>query len=208
MAQTAPTKGNLNAAKRSRALAATGYELMDRKRNILIRELMALIDDAKALQERIDTTFNEAYASMRIAEISMGGSARIAADSVPIDNGFSLRSKSVMGVELPVVSAEPEEPSGPPYGLAFTSSDLDDAYFKFAEVKELIRELAETENCIYRLAYAIKKAQKRANALQNIVIPGLDSEIARISDALEEKEREEFVRLKVVKAREPEDDAR
>ena len=208
MAQSAPTKGNLNAAKRSRALADTGYELMDRKRNILIREIMDLIDEAESLQQRIDSTFSEAYASMRLAEISMGGSAESGANVVPIDDSFSIRFRSVMGVELPVVSAEPEEPSGPPYGLAFTSSDLDDAYFKFAEVKELIRELAETENCIYRLAYAIKKAQKRANALQNIVIPGLDSEIARISDALEEKEREEFVRLKVVKAREPEDDAR
>ena len=202
MAQTAPTKGNLNSAKRSRALAETGYELMDRKRNILIREIMELMDEAEDLQERIDSTFSEAYASMRLAEISMGGSAQSGANAVPIDDSFSIRFRSVMGVELPVVSAEPEEPSGPPYGLAFTSSDLDDAYFKFAEVKELIRELAETENCIYRLAYAIKKAQKRANALQNIVIPGLDSEIARISDALEEKEREEFVRLKVVKARE------
>ena len=208
MAQTAPTKGNLNAAKRSRALADNGYELMDRKRNILIREIMELMDEAEDLQERIDSTFSEAYASMRLAEISMGGSAQSGANAVPIDDSVSIRFRSVMGVELPVVSAEPEEPSGPPYGLAFTSSDLDDAYFKFAEVKELIRELAETENCIYRLAYAIKKAQKRANALQNIVIPGLDSEIARISDALEEKEREEFVRLKVVKAREPEDDAR
>ena len=206
MAQSAPTKGNLNAAKRSRALADNGYELMDRKRNILIREIMDLIDEAESLQQRIDSTFSEAYASMRLAEISMGGSAESGANVVPIDDSFSIRFRSVMGVELPVVSAEPEEPSGPPYGLAFTSSDLDDAYFKFAEVKDLIRELAETENCIYRLAYAIKKAQKRANALQNIVIPGLDSEIARISDALEEKEREEFVRLKVVKAREPQDE--
>ena len=201
MPQTAPTKSNLNAAKRSRTLASTGYELMDRKRNILIRELMALIDDAKNLQERIDATFAEAYASMRMAEISMGGSARVAAESVPIDNGFTLRTRSVMGVELPRVSAKYEQLPGPPYGLAFTSSELDDAYFKFQEVKELIRDLAETENCIYRLAYAIKKAQKRANALKNIVIPGLDSEIFRISDALEEKEREEFVRLKVVKSR-------
>ena len=202
MAQTAPTKGNLNAAKRSRALADNGYELMDRKRNILIREIMELMDEAEDLQERIDSTFSEAYASMRLAEISMGGSAQSGANAVPIDDSFSIRFRSVMGVELPVVNAEPEEPSGPPYGLAFTSSDLDDAYFKFAEVKDLIRELAETENCIYRLAYAIKKAQKRANALQNIVIPGLNAEISRISDALEEKEREEFVRLKVVKARE------
>ena len=147
MAQTAPTKGNLNAAKRSRALADNGYELMDRKRNILIREIMELMDEAEDLQERIDSTFSEAYASMRLAEISMGGSAQSGANAVPIDDSFSIRFRSVMGVELPVVSAEPEEPSGPPYGLAFTSSDLDDAYFKFAEVKELIRELAETENC-------------------------------------------------------------
>ena len=201
MPQTAPTKGNLTAAKRSRALASTGYELMDRKRNILIRELMALIDDARELQERIDATFAEAYASMRIAMIAMGGSAQLAAESVPVDDGFTLRSRSVMGVELPYVSVKSEEPKGPPYGLSLTSGELDDAYFKFREVRDLIRDLAETENSIYRLAYAIKKAQKRANALKNIVIPGLDSEIFRITDALEEKEREEFVRLKVVKSR-------
>ena len=201
MPQTAPTKSNLNAAKRSRALASTGYELMDRKRNILIRELMSMIDDAKALQERIDVTFSEAYASMRMAEISMGGCAEDAADTVPVDDSFTLRARSVMGVELPRVTGGSGGLDGPPYGLASTSSELDDAFFKFREVKGLIADLAETENCIYRLAFAIKKAQKRANALKNIVIPGLDSEIFRISDALEEKEREEFVRLKVVKAR-------
>ena len=158
MPQTAPTKSNLNAAKRSRTLASTGYELMDRKRNILIRELMSLIDDAKALQERIDATFAEAYASMRMAEISMGGGARLAADSVPIDNGFSLRSKSVMGVELPYVTDKYTIPDGPPYGLAFTSSELDDAYFKCQEVRELMCELAQPENSIYRLAYDAKTA--------------------------------------------------
>ena len=119
MAQSAPTKGNLNAAKRSRALADNGYELMDRKRNILIREIMDLIDEAESLQQRIDSTFSEAYASMRLAEISMGGSAESGANVVPIDDSFSIRFRSVMGVELPVVNAEPEEPSGPPYGLAF-----------------------------------------------------------------------------------------
>ena len=66
-------------------------------------------------------------------------------------------------------------------------------------VKELTRRLAEVETSIYRLADAIKKTQKRANALQNIVIPGLDGTIRFITDALEEKEREEFARLKVIK---------
>ena len=60
MANMLPTKGNLMAAKRSRSLAQTGYELMDRKRNILIRELMALMDTAKDLQSQIDTVFTQA----------------------------------------------------------------------------------------------------------------------------------------------------
>ena len=59
--------------------------------------------------------------------------------------------------------------------------------------------MAEVETSIYRLAEAIKKSQKRANALKNIVIPGFDSTIRIITEALEEKEREEFVRLKVLK---------
>ncbi len=199
MAQTAPTKGNLTAAKRARALAESGYELMDKKRNILIRELMTMIDEAEALQARIDKTFNEAYGAMRIAEISMGGCAEAAAMTVEIDDSVQIRYKSVMGVEIPMVTSEPFVPTEPPYGLIFTSSDLDNAYFKFAEVKAMVNELAHTENAIYRLAYAVRKAQKRANALQNIVIPGLDADIARISEALEEKEREEFVRLKIIK---------
>ena len=138
---------------------------------------------------------------MRTAEISMGGSARLAADSVPVDDGFSLRTRSVMGVELLTSRSRARRSEGRLMGSHSPARSWTRPYFKFREVKDLIRDLAETENSIYRLAYAIKKAQKRANALKNIVIPGLDSEIFRISDALEEKEREEFVRLKVVKGR-------
>ena len=67
-------------------------------------------------------------------------------------------------------------------------------------VKELTVVLAEVENSVYRLANAIRKAQKRANALKNIVIPEFEGNIKFISDALEEKEREEFSRQKVIKA--------
>ena len=60
-------------------------------------------------------------------------------------------------------------------------------------------KLAEVENGIYRLAVAIKKTQKRANALKNILIPKFMNISKYISDSLEEKEREEFSRLKVIK---------
>ncbi|MEG0875916.1 MAG: V-type ATP synthase subunit D [Oscillospiraceae bacterium] len=194
-----PTKGNLIAAKRSRALAENGFDLMDKKRNILIRELMGLIDSAARLQNRIDVTFSQAYSSLRRANISLGGCKGIA-NAMPLDNSVRVRYRSVMGVELPSVSSEPSDPQLLPYGFVGTSAALDEAYKKFSSVKELSLELAELENSIYRLAYFIKKAQKRANALHNIVIPGLDADIVKISDELEEKEREEFVRLKVIKA--------
>ncbi|MEG0036015.1 MAG: V-type ATP synthase subunit D [Oscillospiraceae bacterium] len=199
MAKLPPTKGNLIAAKRSLELAKKGFELMDKKRNILIRELTPQIDKAAELQMRIDITFSDAYTSLRLANISMGG-CETAAAATPIDDTVRVRYRSVMGVELPTVTASSVDTSILPYGLAGTTSALDDAYKKFGKVKELILELAETENGIYRLAYSIKKAQKRANALRNIVIPGLSEEIVRIGSELEEKEREEFVRLKVIKA--------
>lgn len=193
-----PTKGNLLASKRSRELALTGFELMDRKRNILIREIMGLIDIASELQSQIDDYFSSAYNALMMANITLGKNDRVA-NAVPIDNSVSLRYRSVMGVEIASITSD-EEPLHMPYGFENTNSALDDAYIKFHKAKHLIRELAEVENAIYRLAYAIKKTQKRANALNNIVIPGLTATIKNITDVLEEKEREEFVRLKVIKS--------
>ncbi len=198
MAAVLPTKGNLMATKRSRALARTGYELMDRKRNILIREIMALMEQAREVQDQIDTVFTEAYAALQRANIDLGICDRLA-EAVDLDDSLEIRFRSVMGVELPHLAGA-SAPARPDYGFAFTSSALDDAYVKFRRVKELTRRLAEVETSIYRLAESIKKAQKRANALENIVIPGFDETIRVITDALEEKEREEFVRLKVIKS--------
>lgn len=197
MAAILPTKGNLMAAKRSRALAATGYELMDRKRNILIREMMGLMESAKAVQTQIDTVFSDAYTALQKANIRMGLCDRIA-EGVEIDDTLELQFRSVMGAEIPRIAGSVPPPRLE-YGFVHTSSALDECYMKFHQVKELVRQLAEVETSIYRLAEAIKKTQKRANALQNIVIPGFDATIRTITEALEEKEREEFVRLKVIK---------
>lgn len=193
-----PTKGNLIATKHSLELAATGYELMDRKRNILTREMMGLISKAEEIQSRIDSTFTEAYDALMLANITLGKTIHVA-ESVPVDNSVELRCRSVMGVEIPTVTADTSAPSLT-YGASVTNSALDDALMKFHKVKELTRELAELENTIYRLAFGIKKTQKRANALKNIVIPGYNETISLITEALEEKEREEFARLKVIKA--------
>ena len=181
---TFPTKGNLIAAKNSLKLATMGYGLMDKKRNILIRELMGLIDEAKGIQSEIDTVFKAAYEALQSANIELGiNYVQEIGMSVPVDDTVKIKARSM---ELA-------------YGFNNTSEALDIARERFERVKELTIKLSMVENSAYRLANSIKKTQKRANALKNITIPHYEELSKSISNALEEKEREEFTRLKVIK---------
>ena len=196
---TFPTKGNLMRAKNSLVLARQGYGLMDKKRNILIRELMGLIDEAKGIQSEIDSTFRAAYAALQKANIELGiNYVQEVGASVPVEKGVKIKARSIMGTESPLVQHE-VKPLQLTYGFYNTTQSLDEARYHFERVKELTIKLSMVENSAYRLANSIKKTQKRANALKNITIPHYTELSKSISDALEEKEREEFTRLKVIK---------
>lgn len=198
MANVVPTKGNLISTKKSLELASVGYELLDRKRNILVREMMALIDRAASIQSEIDTVYSEAYMALQTASVIIGRCDALA-QTVPVDNSLHVDFRSVMGVELPTVTIDEDDPILP-FGLYSSQSALDEAYIKFREVKRLTASLAEIENSAYRLANAIKSTQKRANALKNVVIPKFTETVKFITESLDEKEREEFSRLKVIKS--------
>lgn len=195
----APTKGNLIMAKNTLRLSRQGYEMLDKKRNILIREMMNLIEEAKSVEAQIEQRFAAAYKSLEVANVIMGVSkVRSLARSAVIDDGVKINLRSVMGVEIPTLSIN-EEKKRPAYGFGGTSAALDEAREKFSEVKRLMVRLTEIENSVYRLALNIKKTQKRANALENITIPMYEQIAAEISNSLEEKEREEHTRLKIIK---------
>ena len=192
-----PTKGNLIAMKKSLQLANLGYNLMDQKRNVLIKEMMTLLDDVKIIRDQITSTYQEAYDALQEANISMGLISSIV-NSTPEDYGISIAYRSVMGVEIPKISYN-QQPLKMTYDIERSNSKVDYAYNCFYRVKQLTVLLAEVENSVYRLANTIRKTQKRANALKNISIPRFESTIKVISEALEEKEREEFTRQKVIK---------
>jgi V/A-type H+-transporting ATPase subunit D len=198
---TVPTKGNLMSAKSSLALARQGYELMDKKRNILIREIMDLTEKADAIQSEIDKTFAHAYAALEKANIELGiKNVETFAFNVPPEEDIHIKTRSVMGTEIPLVK-HVEEVRNPVYSFYGTTESLDESKASFEKVKDLTIRLSMIENAAYRLAYNIKKTQKRANALQNITIPNYEILVKTIENALEEKEREEFTRLKVIKSR-------
>ena len=108
--QVFPTKGNLMATKKNLQLAALGYELLDRKRNILIREIMTLVEKAKELRSSIEETYKEAYEMLKLANMSMGVIMPYA-ECMPVENGIELSSKSVMDAVENVVEGN-IEPSG------------------------------------------------------------------------------------------------
>ena len=192
-----PTKGNLIAMKKSLQLANLGYSLMDQKRNVLIKEMMSLLDDVKVIREQITSSYQEAYDALQEANISMGLISDIV-NSIPEDYGISIAYRSVMGVEIPKISYN-KQPLKMTYDIERSNSKVDYAYNCFYKVKQLTVLLAEVENSVYRLANTIRKTQKRANALKNISIPRFESTVKVITEALEEKEREEFSRQKVIK---------
>ena len=196
---TFPTKGNLILAKNSLALASQGCVLMDKKRNILLRELMGLIDQAKDIQAEIDATFTSAYKALERANIELGiNFVQEIATSMPVDDTIRIKTRSIMGTEIPLVQHDPTPPALT-YALYSTKESLDDARMQFEKVKELTIKLSMVENSASRLAVSIRKTQKRANALKNITIPTYQNLVTNITNSLEEKDREEFTRLKVIK---------
>ena len=197
--QVFPTKGNLIIAKNSLALSRQGFELMDKKRNILNREMMDLIDQAKDIQTQIDETFSAAYKALQKANLEIGiVFVQQIARTVPVEDSIRIKTRSVMGTEIPLIEYDRKK-TVPTYAYYSTRASLDEAKAAFDKVKELSIRLSMVENTAIRLASNIKKTQKRANALKNITIPRFEALTRDITNALEEKEREEFTRLKVIK---------
>ncbi|MCD6435781.1 MAG: V-type ATP synthase subunit D [Clostridiales bacterium] len=199
MNQLVPTKANLIKSKSMLEFSIKGFELLDKKRNVLIREMMNLVSRAEKIQKDIDSMFSETYNVLINANITLGSSAvEEIAISIPKDEDIVVLSKSIMGVEIPVLkySNKPKEVS---YGFFRTNAALDMAVAKMSELQLMIYELAEVENSVFRLAMEVKKTGKRANALDKIQIPKYRELTKYIEEVLEEKEREDFFRLKKVK---------
>ncbi len=196
-----PTKSKLIETKRALALAKEGHVLLDKKRNVLIREMMRLIDSAREIQENMEKVFAQAYESLQKANLSIGiehvEEVGIAVEEV---KDLSIRLKSIMGVEIPEISEISEEIT-PSYGFVKTDANLDRAHKSFKKALSLIANLAEIETKVYRLAREIKKTQRRVNALENVLIPQYEETVKFIESYIEETERDDFFRMKRLKQR-------
>lgn len=194
-----PTKANLIASKNALVLAEKGYDLLDKKRTVLIKEMMDLNKNAKALQDEIEEKFEMSYSELVMATISMGAlSLKDMGEDAPMEKEYDIISRSVMGLELPKVKYGKIDTRAD-YSLHKSNAAFDRAKINISEILPVIYELAEIETSVFRLANEIKKTAKRANALDKIQIPKYKHIISEIEEILAEKEREDFFRLKKVK---------
>jgi len=197
-----PTRMELLKLKDREKLAVKGHGLLKEKRNALIMEFFNILERVKGSRDEVEKKMAEAFEDLTTAQIVMGDLAvKKAAVSVKESVKVDIDSRSVMGVVVPILEAETAERNMVQrgYGFVDTSAKLDEAARKFEESITLILELAEIEKTIILLAAEIEATKRRVNALEHIIIPRVENTVKYIEMRLEEMERENFVRLKMIK---------
>lgn len=197
----APTRMNLIRIKKELRFAREGYEILDRKREVLTTELVRVAHEADILQKEVWKLLETAYSALEQARLTMGSDhvewAALAA-SKTVDVHLKLRG--IMGVAVPVIEARGDLPKML-YSLSGTNASLDEAAAAFREVVLKTPQLSMLVTTVWRLAGELRKTQRRVNALQHIFIPTYEDTVAFIVSSLEEREREETFRLKWLKSK-------
>lgn len=195
------TKANLLHLKDDLALAREGRQLLDEKREILLRELFRHLADLKRCRKEANAALADAYAALREACLVLGREAVARAALAERESPeIGAQERSILGVVVPLFrcGAIPEAPS---WGLAGTSLELDVARQRFRSAMSRLVALAEVEISFRSLASELRRTQKRINALQNLLIPQYQETVRYIEGSLEEREREALFQMKRVKAR-------
>lgn len=198
-----PTRMELLKLKDKEKLAVKGHSLLKEKRNALIMEFFNILERVKGSRENVEKQLAEAYKDLATAQITMGDMAvRKASLAVKESVEVDIDSRSIMGVVVPVIESKTTKTRTMVergYGFVDTSVKLDEAAKKFEESIKLIIELGEIEKTILLLAKEIESTKRRVNALEHRIIPRIENTVKYIEMRLEEMERENFVRLKMIK---------
>jgi V/A-type H+-transporting ATPase subunit D len=187
--------------KRDLTFAQEGYDLLEQKRQVLVVELMALIDDTIEAQEKMAQELQRAFYALQKAVLTMGkNEVKSLANAVQIQSDVNIHMLKVMGVAVPKVDVRITD-TAPYYSPGATSFWADETIQRFKQVLTDMGRLAELRVSLLRLAQEVRKTVRRTNALEKIAIPDYKDSIKFIEDSLEESERGTFAMLKLVKER-------
>lgn len=194
------TKIELLKYKRSSQVAIMVQKILDDKRKVLLKNIEEMIEEASKARGGIWDPLQDIYASVNEAYLGLGTSrVDSVAESTPPVMEVDVQVRRVVDVKVPVLAVSEKDTKSMPYGFADTNSSIDRASKQIKTLLPQICKAAEYENSILSLAKALEKTQKLLNALENIIIPQYQQRVRFILATLEEREREEFAKLKKLK---------
>ncbi len=197
----AATKIELLKYKRSTQVATMVQKILDDKRKVLLKNIEEMIDEASKARGGIWDPLQDVYSSVNEAYLTLGTSTvDLVAESAPAVMEVDMSVRRIVDVKIPALEVTEKDTKSMPYGFADTNASIDRASKQIKELLPRICKAAEYENSIFSLAKALEKTQKLLNALENVIIPQYQDKIRFIVATLEEREREEFAKLKKVKA--------
>ncbi|MGA2142964.1 MAG: V-type ATP synthase subunit D [Brevinematales bacterium] len=202
ISEVAPTKTNLLDFKSQLGFSIDGHALLEEKREILVMQLVDIVSKIKEVRESINNLLARSYELLQIVSLEIGElELRNISDTQKELPEIEIHEKRVMGVSIPSIKYKEEIKTSARPDISFSSSTInfDMLSKQVKEIVKLIIVVAQVEDSAWKLAYEIKKTQRRVNALENIFIPEFREIIKFIQDTLEERERETFFQLKRIK---------
>ena len=195
----APTKANLMKAKNQLSLIKEGYDILDKKRKALIGQYNSKINQRNELNKVVNSYIKVVKKNIKKAIITTGEDRlKSIALSVPLDESITLKEKKFMQTKIFEINFD-EKKLDLSYSLNLTSSLFDEALLSLNDLKEKVYKLAELDTTIKNLDTEIKKTSKKVNSLEKVQIPNYEAIIKSISGQIEEREREEFSKTKIIK---------
>ena len=105
-----------------------------------------------------------------------------------------------MGISVPDIRSE-QTAVAPAFAFAGGTIKSDRVMAAFSKALDAIARLAETQNAVFRLARELRKTQRRVNALDKVFVPDYRETLDYILATLEERERESFVIMRIIRDR-------
>jgi V/A-type H+/Na+-transporting ATPase subunit D len=195
------TKIELIKIRRSTQVAKMVHKILDDKREVLLKKIDEMIDEANKAREDIWTPLGDIYTAVYNSYMSLGTSTLEAvSDSTPSIMEVDVNVRRIVDVKIPTLQVKTKEGGSQlSYGFTETNASVDKAAKLIKNMLPGICKAAEYENAIFSLAKELERTQKLINALEYVIIPQYQDAMYFIKATLEEREREEFVRLKKVK---------
>jgi V/A-type H+-transporting ATPase subunit D len=199
-----PTRMELLYLRRREKLAEKGHDLLREKRDALIAEFFDVVGEVREARKEAEEKLQEAFNYLILAQARLGvDEVRQLSLMTPQEISLEFSSRSIMGVNVPLLELQSElvrDITERGYGFVDSSAAVDKCARSFEEALKKIIKLAELEEAVRNLAGEVEKTKRRVNALEYVMIPRLKTTRKYIQMRLEEMERENFTRLKKIKA--------